>query len=95
MPARCWSRFYRRRLICQYRSFSNGSVVASGNELYTHFIPHPPDFGRSQSTANGLFEPNPTLRDPHKTRLITRRSQVQILPPLLKGPAKRGPSFTG
>jgi hypothetical protein len=40
-------------------------VVLLDNELYTHSIPLPPDFSRSQSTGNGLFKPNSTPPDPH------------------------------
>lgn len=47
------------------REIQNLAVVTCDNELYTHFIPIPPVFSRSQLIGNALFKPNRTPQDPH------------------------------
>ena len=76
------SQLCRQQPICRCRSFSNSSVAAADNELCTHFVPHVPDFSRSQSTRNGLFKPNRTPRHPHGAASEAGgREAMRIRPP--------------
>jgi hypothetical protein len=69
-------------------------VARSGNELYTHFVPITRDFSRSALYGKRLESTQSHPAIPLWTRLITRRSQVQILPPLLQRPCKQGLCLT-
>jgi hypothetical protein len=79
--------------------FIEGLLVASASssrvaKADTNFVPilYPSELIQHDRASREMSQPSRGgLRRPQSTWLITRRSQVQILPPLLKRPRKAGP----
>ena len=70
----------------------NGQHCCLGRrEFCTHFVPISADRSETHTPENHVNEPNATFVRPPDIWLITRRSQVRILPPLLKRPCSAGP----